>query len=180
MMDEKDKRIKELEEENEALKIKITRMEIDATQKNKRGAGAKGTPEETANEIYERYCKGEKVEALAKEYNLYTGTIYRKIRKLKANKQKRSYSKEEVDNAIKELICIVDTISDATYECNSPVPKSYEEFILYYNNSIYGIDLQNIIRRVSQKYITLDRFLKEEGLSFREPLAKFFSGLIPS
>lgn len=174
-MDEKEKYIKELEEKIRDLEIKNHRLEIKKLEKNKRGAGAKGIPDKVIEEIFEKYCRGETVNDLAKEYSLSPGTIYSKIRLLKKKKQKRSYSKEEIDDAIRELINVVDIISDGTYECDSPVPKSYEELIAYYDKRVCGIDLKKLIKRAEQKYDTLEKFLKGEDVTFREPLHKLFN-----
>ena len=174
-MDEKDKYILELEEKIQALEIKNTRLEVEQLEKNKRGAGAKPVPYEIINEIYDKYCKGVKVEALSKEYNIHKGTIYRRFGQLNTNKRKRSYSKEEIDRATGELIYVVDIISEATYEAGSPVPKNYEELISFYDKRVCDIDLSKIIRRVSQRYERLEIFLREEKIYFKEPLDKLFN-----
>jgi hypothetical protein len=174
-MDEKDKRILELEGMVQTLEIKNIRLEVEQLEKNNRGAGAKRVPDKIITEIFEKYCYGIKVEALSKEYSLSTNTIYQKIRPLKLKKKKKSYSKEEVDNATSELIYVVDIISDTTFECDSIVPKTYEELIAYYDNRVCGINLKRLVKRVSQKYDTLEKFLREEDITFRESLQKLFN-----
>jgi hypothetical protein len=175
-MDDRDKYILELEEKVQALEIKNTRLEVERMQRNTRGAGAKNLPDKIVNEIFERYSKGERVESLAIEYDLSTNTVYQKIRNLKEIKKKKSYSEKEVTEAISNLIYVVDVISEATYECDdSIVPKTYEELIAHYDKNVCGIDLKRLVKRVSQKYDTLDKFLREEGITFRESLQKLFN-----